>query len=266
MFALGKCSCFVAFDSTRQAVLDEKYEAARFHVEPSHRYKYWQRTWAIAPSQVVKSKVYCVFTVCENTPSVCGYVCVFACALAYQCLLQKLPWSARFSLGRAARQTPRSKQDNRWQYANGTDSLFPLQRAPRRHLRSPTSPSGPKLCGAAPPLPAPAWLISHQALHFFPPSGPSVMWPNDVSLLTVSVFWDCRRGDVLIKRREIKLFTFKRCRWMPNLSEAPSKRLIAPGSWTICRFFSWRCYVATSNPTVLLNKQPREAGGRIELQ
>lgn len=36
MFAVGKLGCFVPFDSIQQAVLDEKYEALHFHVEPSH--------------------------------------------------------------------------------------------------------------------------------------------------------------------------------------------------------------------------------------
>ena len=36
MFAVGKLGCFVPFDSTQQAALDEKYEALHFHVEPSH--------------------------------------------------------------------------------------------------------------------------------------------------------------------------------------------------------------------------------------
>ncbi len=35
MFAVGKLGCFVLFDSIQQAVLDEKYEALHFHVEPS---------------------------------------------------------------------------------------------------------------------------------------------------------------------------------------------------------------------------------------
>lgn len=36
VFALGKLGCFVPFDSTQQAVLDEKHEALDYHVEPSH--------------------------------------------------------------------------------------------------------------------------------------------------------------------------------------------------------------------------------------
>lgn len=119
MFALTKPACFVLFDSTKQAVL-EKWGLAfpRWALpaslcainidkerEPSPRHR-------LLKANFIVGRLVCV--------------CVYAgmCALAYHCLLQKLLWSARFSLGRAAWQTPRSKQDNRWQYANGADSLF----------------------------------------------------------------------------------------------------------------------------------------------
>lgn len=204
VFANAKLGCFVLFDSKQQAASDEKPEASHFpsslfaanidkEHEPSPRHR------------LLKAK----FTVCSPSGSE-QHMCVRV-ALAYHCLRQKLVWSARFSLGRAAWQTPRSKQDSQWQYANGA-----------LHYSPPTSSASPQISNISitsarrPAPPAAAWLISHQALHF--------SCERPISHVAQQRF----TSDSISRGAQIKLFTFKCCRDGRPLKERRWRHLKPP--------------------------------------